>query len=365
MRAQQTHSLLAVLLAAGIGAVLLVGGCSGGGGASGVGSGPDGSSPSPPPLPPPPPPPPPPEPTGAFATAPGTSRFLTQATFGPTEEDVAALTGKSASDWFLAELAKPASLHLPQLEAYRAMITDPDEDFPVLAVQSSTLSFWRNAIGGDDQLRQRMAFALSQILVVSNLGGEVLTDIPEPVVGYQDGLIENAFGNYRDLLEAVTYSPATDSALHGRQVALPPNLPQLERVLRLGKAAIVGNVGPRVEPVTRASFERGEARLPPRLFSQNDQQSVWKAGQPEGARFGWGGHQIVLGGAVRGGELYGSLPPPAFGHDADSGGGRLIPSVAVDQYAAELGRWFGLTDTELAGALPGLGNFDPLHAAFI
>jgi len=161
-----------------------------------------------PPPPPPPAPPPPAPPTGAFATEAGTSRFLTQATFGPRPEDVSALTGTSASDWFLAELEKPASLHTPQLEAYRAMIADPDEDFPVLAIQSSTFSFWRNAIEGDDQLRQRMAFALSQILVVSNFGGELLTDIPEPVVSYQDVLVEGAFGNYRDLLEAVTYSPA-------------------------------------------------------------------------------------------------------------------------------------------------------------
>ncbi|XHC20392.1 DUF1800 family protein [Oceanicaulis alexandrii] len=133
---------------------------------------------------------------------------MTQATFGPTPDDVSALTGTRASDWFLSELEKPASLHRPQLAAYRAMISDPDEDFPLLAVQSSTFSFWRNAIEGDDQLRQRMAFALSQILVVSNFGGELLTDIPEPVVGYQDILVEGAFGNYRDLLEAVTYSPA-------------------------------------------------------------------------------------------------------------------------------------------------------------
>ncbi|MEO0715032.1 MAG: DUF1800 family protein [Pseudomonadota bacterium] len=121
---------------------------------------------------------------------------------------MSSLTGTSASDWFLAELEKPASLHTPQLEAYRAIIADPDADFPVLAVQSSTFSFWRNAIEGNDQLRQRMAFALSQILVVSNFGGELLTDIPELVVGYQDVLVEGAFGNYRDLLEAVTYSPA-------------------------------------------------------------------------------------------------------------------------------------------------------------
>ena len=246
MPTQRTHPVLAALLGASFGVFMLAGGCSGGGG-SGGGNGPVGG--------PTPPPPPPPLPTGAFATEAGTSRFLTQATFGPSPEDVSALTGTSASDWFLAELEKPASLHTPQLDAYRAMIADPDEDFPVLAVQSSTFSFWRNAIEGDDQLRQRMAFALSQILVVSNFGGELLTDIPEPLVGYQDVLVEGAFGNYRDLLEAVTYSPAMGYYLTymGNQKADPatgrmPDENYAREILQLFTVGVV-RLGPDGEPV--------------------------------------------------------------------------------------------------------------------
>ncbi len=386
-------------------------------------------------------------------------------------------------------------------------------------------------------------------------------------------------GTARERANLLPLSPASDTVLQGREVALPPEMPRLEGLFRQGKAAIVGNVGPLVEPVTRASFESGAVRLPPRLFSHNDQQSVWQANQPEGAQYGWGGlfadavlasganaslpqfttittedvgpfltgrnavpyrvstsgaarvdfledyyegvsgeraamleavrdqlaarsyrgnhllerdmaaafssgfetneaydtarqqgialptsfpasplgaqlravaetinvrdrlfasrqvffvglggfdthdaqaralpkllsqidgalaafqsamealglsrdvtlftasdfgrtlavngdgtdhgwggHQIVLGGAVKGGEIYGSLPPPTLGHEADSGGGRLIPSVAVDTYAAELGRWFGLGESELSAALPGLRNFDPLTNSFI
>ncbi len=243
--------ILTALLGASFGVLMLAGGCSGGGGSDG-GNGPVGG-PTPPPAPP--PPPPPPAPTGAFATEAGTSRFLTQATFGPAPEDVSTLTGTSASDWFLTELGKPPSLHTPQLEAYRAMIADPDEDFPALAVQSSTFSFWRNAIEGDDQLRQRMAFALSQILVVSNFGGELLTDIPEPVVGYQDILVEGAFGNYRDLLEAVTYSPAMGYYLTymGNQKADPatgrmPDENYAREILQLFTVGVL-RLGPDGEPI--------------------------------------------------------------------------------------------------------------------
>ncbi|MEL6728900.1 MAG: DUF1501 domain-containing protein [Pseudomonadota bacterium] len=374
-------------------------------------------------------------------------------------------------------------------------------------------------------------------------------------------------------------NPASSTVLQGRQVALPPEMPQLKALFDQRRLAIVGNVGPLIEPVTRARFESGAARLPPRLFSHNDQQATWQSSMPEGAQFGWGGlfadavlasganngsaqfatiateevgpfltgrnavpyrvspsgaarldflddfyaevadeqaeflnavrsqlsassyrgnhileqdmatafstglatntaydqarsngralstvfpagslsgqlcavaetinvrselnanrqiffvgiggfdthsgqatslprllseidgalasfntamdelglsrdvtlftasdfgrtlavngdgtdhgwggHYFVLGGAVNGGELYGAVPPPAFGHDQDSGGGRLIPSIAVEQYAAELGRWFGLSSGELATALPNLGSFDALPQPFL
>lgn len=257
MPTQHTHPVITALLSAGFGVLMLAGGCSGG--ALDDGNGPV-SGPTPPPTPS-PPSPPPPAPTGAFATEAGTSRFLTQATFGPSPEDVSALTGTNASNWFLAELEKPASLHTPQLTAYRAMIEDQDTDFPVLAVQSSTFSFWRNAIEGDDQLRQRMAFALSQILVVSNFGGELLTDIPEPVIGYQDILVEGAFGNYRDLLEAVTYSPAMGYYLTymGNQKADPatgrmPDENYAREILQLFTVGVVA-----LQPDGKPVLENGKA----------------------------------------------------------------------------------------------------------
>lgn len=63
-------------------------------------------------------------------------------------------------------------------------------------------------------------------------------------------------------------------------------------------------------------------------------------------------------GAVNGGQVIGDVPPPEFNHDYDMSRGRLIPQIAVDQYARSLGSWFGLTDSELLDALPGLRNFD-------
>lgn len=77
----------------------------------------------------------------------------------------------------------------------------------------------------------------------------------------------------------------------------------------------------------------------------------------DGTDHGWGNNHFVVGGAVNGNQIYGTPPPYAFGHAQDAGSGRAIPTIAVDEYAAALGRWFGLTETELQQALPSLPNF--------
>ena len=77
----------------------------------------------------------------------------------------------------------------------------------------------------------------------------------------------------------------------------------------------------------------------------------------DGTDHGWGGHHFVVGGAVNGGAIYGEIPDPVYNHSQDAGRGRLIPTISVDQYAAELGRWFGLTEYELDLALPNRANF--------
>ena len=118
------------------------------------------------------------------------------------------MTGTSASKWFRDQLQTPASLLLPAVTAQRQALDDDRPELDFFLFESTTHSFWANAIAGPDQLRQRMAWALSQILVVSNGGGELLSDLPEAVAYFEDKLIEGAFGNFRDLLTEVTYAPA-------------------------------------------------------------------------------------------------------------------------------------------------------------
>ena len=84
----------------------------------------------------------------------------------------------------------------------------------------------------------------------------------------------------------------------------------------------------------------------------------------DGTDHGWGGHHFVVGGGVAGGRIHGSIPEARFGHSLDAGGGRLIPDTSVEQFAAPLGRWFGLNDVELDAALPNLRNFSSEPALF-
>lgn len=79
----------------------------------------------------------------------------------------------------------------------------------------------------------------------------------------------------------------------------------------------------------------------------------------DGTDHGWGSHQFIIGGGVNGNQIYGDIPPSVLGHSQDAGNGRLIPSTSLHQFAAPMGRWFGLSDNELAQALPGLSNFEP------
>jgi uncharacterized protein (DUF1501 family) len=78
----------------------------------------------------------------------------------------------------------------------------------------------------------------------------------------------------------------------------------------------------------------------------------------DGSDHGWGSMHLVLGGAVAGGRFYGTAPVVANNGPDDVGQGRLLPSTSVDQYAATLGKWFGLSNSDLLTVLPNLSHWD-------
>jgi len=98
----------------------------------------------------------------------------------------------------------------------------------------------------------------------------------------------------RDALAATALPAGTD----GRQMALAPQLGKLKGLWDAGKLAVQLNVGTLVQPTTLAQYKARSVPLPPKLFSHNDQQSVWQASSPEGATSGWGGRlgDLFMGG---------------------------------------------------------------------
>ena len=127
-------------------------------------------------------------------------QFLNQASFGATEAEAQVVIDMGFENWVDNQLQKPVSLQLPHLQSL------PRPQF-LFELQQDRADIWfRNALHGDDQLRQRVAFALSEIMVTSQLG--VLGDLTYSLGDYYDVLSRNAFGNYRDLLEEVTLHPA-------------------------------------------------------------------------------------------------------------------------------------------------------------
>lgn len=75
----------------------------------------------------------------------------------------------------------------------------------------------------------------------------------------------------------------------GRQMALAPTMSALTPAFNAGRLGVLLNIGPLVQPTSLAEYQAKSVPLPPRLFSHNDQQSVWQAAMPEGATTGWGG----------------------------------------------------------------------------
>ena len=169
----RTVSLLASI-------VLGMAGCGGGG--SGGDSGSSG--------------PPPPQPISKVEAF----QFLNQATFGATEAEATDVIAMRYEQWIDDQMRKPASLQLPH------MLSLPPPQFMGQLHRDRVDIWFRNSLWGEDQLRQRVAFALSEIMVVSQLGA--LQARPFAVADYYDVLAENAFGNYRDLIEQVTLHPA-------------------------------------------------------------------------------------------------------------------------------------------------------------
>ncbi len=142
------------------------------------------------------------------------SRLLHQATLGFNEEELSAAIQLTPEEWVDQQLVLPASPYMSKAYDIQNMVNqqlleegrDSSEIGTTLSWVQFRYAWWQNALDGQDQLRQKMAYALSQTLVISDE-----TDLQghgDGLCGYYDVLMEHAFGNYRDLLYDVTLHPS-------------------------------------------------------------------------------------------------------------------------------------------------------------
>ncbi|MFK8037855.1 MAG: DUF1800 family protein [Crocinitomicaceae bacterium] len=147
------------------------------------------------------------------------ARFLMQAGFGGTVEDIEALAESDIDSWMTQQFALPATLLMDSTQAF---FNQGLENFIANGGDSASYTYrpddrhcdyawWNNMMNADDQLRQRTAYALSQILVISSEG--TLGNYGIGISSYYDILIRNAFGNFKDILKEVSLHVAMGSYL--------------------------------------------------------------------------------------------------------------------------------------------------------
>jgi uncharacterized protein (DUF1501 family) len=101
-------------------------------------------------------------------------------------------------------------------------------------------------------------------------------------------------------------------------------------------------------------------------FTMSDFSRTFQPNSNKGSDHAWGSHHIVIGGAVNGGQIYGTYPTLALAGPDDSGSnGRWVPSTSSSQYAATLAQWFGVPAASLPTVLPSIGNFATNNLGFV
>jgi uncharacterized protein (DUF1501 family) len=182
------------------------------------------------------------------------------------------------------------------------------------------------------------------------------TTFPTTSIGTQMRMIAKMIGAAPQLglTRQVFFASLGGFDLHSDQLGAHATLfMQLSQALSAFSAATTElGVGSQVTTFTASDFSR--------TFNTNGTSDG-----TAGSDHGWGSHHLIMGGAVQGGDIYGQVPLLELGGPEDTGRGRWIPTTSVDEYAATLATWFGVSVSNLPVVLPNIGRFATSNLGFM
>lgn len=131
------------------------------------------------------------------------------------------------------------------------------------------------------------------------------------------------------------------------------------------QGALLAAISPALAAFYQATQELGVAGNVT-TFTMSDFSRTFQPNSNTGSDHAWGSHHIVLGGAVKGGQMYGTFPTLALNGPDDSGtNGRWVPTTGSVQYAATLASWFGVSPSQMATIFPNIGSFPTMNLGFV
>jgi len=232
-------------------------------------------------------------------------------------------------------------------------------------------NFGLNGFGGQAAMDARFA-ALQQILTF---------DTGVQLIASTEGVLSSAMQSAQEINQALasgtplaTVFPTTGL---GQQLAQVAKIIQVRGALGMDRQIFFASMGgfdthtdlvlgqdPLIQQLDGAigAFQAalGELNVLPNVvtFTESEFNRTGNASATNGSDHAWGGHQFVIGGAVHGGEAYGTFPTLALqGPDDVSNRGVWLPTTSLDQFAATMAFWFGVPDASLPSVFPNLANF--------
>jgi uncharacterized protein (DUF1501 family) len=209
------------------------------------------------------------------------------------------------------------------------------------------------------------------------------------LVQADDSIMSNAYGYAKTLSDAVqsvtplkTVFPATGLGAQLKQIA---EIIQVRAALGVSRqiffagvgnfdthqnqlplqGALLAQIGPAMAAFYAATQELAVASQVT-SFTMSDFSRTFQPNSNTGSDHAWGSHHIVIGGAVKGGQMYGTFPTLHLGGPDDSGSnGRWVPTTASAQYAATLAAWYGVSAAQMPLIFPNIASFASANLGFV